>query len=111
MSLELSVDGDRWRSHLRHVAETTPGVNGITTTAVKSSTGQDLRMFILDSIDASTSGQIVNRDIIPSGEVTEVADITRKGADETLYELTITPYPDSSGVMYINITNDPAMAV
>lgn len=26
MSLTLTVDGDRWRSHLRHVAETTPGL-------------------------------------------------------------------------------------
>jgi alanine racemase len=29
MSLELSVDGDRWRSHLRHVAETTPGLTPV----------------------------------------------------------------------------------
>ncbi|GAA1477408.1 alanine racemase [Nocardioides aestuarii] len=29
MSLRLSVDGDRWRTHLRHVADTTPGLTPV----------------------------------------------------------------------------------
>ncbi len=29
MSLVLTVDGDRWRGHLRHVAETTPGLTPV----------------------------------------------------------------------------------
>ena len=89
------------------VTTTTPGVNGITTTPVVSTGAQDIRAWVLDAND----GSIHNRFTIGSGEVTAVADISYKGSGETLYELTITPYPDANGVMYTEITDDPALAV
>lgn len=89
------------------VATTTPGVNATTVTNVKTSTAADQRVFILDMFD----GLIQRRIIVPTGEVTDIADITHSGANETVYELTIQPYPASDGTMYIDITNDPAQAV
>lgn len=88
------------------VAVTTPGVSAVTVTRVKTSTQQDLRVFILDMAD----GSIHRRVIIPEGEVTAVADISHNGGNETVYELTITPYPQPDGAMYIDITDDPAQA-
>lgn len=89
------------------VAVTTPGTNGYTTTAVKSSTSSDRRAFGLDMTD----GDIVKRITIANGEVTNVSDVSYKGSDETIFELEITPYPDSNNVMYNEYIVDPAVAV
>lgn len=52
-----------------------------------------------------TDGLIINRRIVPRGEVVEVGDITFSDADMTGYELTVNIYPVND-VLYYDITND-----
>jgi hypothetical protein len=48
---------------------------------------------------------------IARGEVTAVDDVTFSDSDMTGYALTITVYPDSAGVLYTDITDNPAAVV
>ncbi len=80
---------------------------GVTHAKVKVFLGQDIRACILDTID----GDIHTRKAIPTGEVTDVADIKNSAGDITAYELTVTCYPDADGVLYEEWTDDPAQAV
>lgn len=80
---------------------------GITKTPVKVFLGQDIRAWIIDTID----GDVHTRKNIATGEVTDVADIKNSAGDITAYELTVTCYPDADGVLYDELTDDPAQAV
>ena len=52
-------------------------------------------------------GDVGRRRYVPSGEVTEVGDVTASDSAITQYELTITVYPDGDGVLYLDFTDDP----
>lgn len=80
---------------------------GITHTLVKAHTGQDRRAWILDTID----GEINVRKIVADGEITEIGDVVYKGTEITGYEVTVTCYPDSTGTLYEEYSDDPAVAV
>lgn len=53
-----------------------------------------------------SDGGVKTRRLIPTGEVTEVGDVTLSDSDMQAYELTISIYPDSAGVLYHDYTND-----
>lgn len=52
-------------------------------------------------------GGVTKRRMVKRGEVTAVDDVTFSDSDMQGYKLTITVYPDSSGVLYTDITDDP----
>lgn len=61
------------------------------------------RSFVFEFID----GDNVLRRYIPRGEVTEVGDVTFSDSEMAGYELTITVYPASDGLLYTDYTDDP----
>ncbi|MET9425651.1 hypothetical protein ABZY06_33945 [Streptomyces sp. NPDC006540] len=67
----------------------------------------DKRAFCLEMTD----GDIKRRRFVPTGEVTEVGEVTLSDSELSAYALTITIYPDSDGVLYQDIDNDPQGAV
>lgn len=80
---------------------------GVTKTSVKTFLGQDSRAWIIDTID----GDVHTRKIVPNGEVVDVADIKFNSQDITAYEITVECYPDSTGTLYDELTDDPNQAV
>lgn len=80
---------------------------GITTSRVKTFTGQDFRIFGIDMQD----GDVAKRFVIPQGEADSSADVVYQAADLTIYEFTVTCYPQSDGTLYIEYSNNPAVAV
>lgn len=83
-------------------AATASGVNTRTVKIPRS----DKVAFVLEMAD----GDIVKRRHIPSGEVTEVGEVTLSDSELQAYELTITIYPDSDDVLYVDYDNDPQAA-
>lgn len=79
---------------------------GTTTRSVKVPTPNPMAFVFTQS-----DGSYKRRLHIARGEVTDVAEI--KGADNemTMFEITITVYASASGVLYTEITTDPAAAV
>ncbi|MFF7408702.1 hypothetical protein ACFZBG_04685 [Streptomyces lydicus] len=84
------------------VATTADGVNTRTIKAPKS----DKRSFVLELMD----GDITRRRHIPTGEVTEVGEVTLSEGDLQAFELTITIYPSTDDVLYVDYDNDTANA-
>lgn len=80
---------------------------GITTTAVKAFTGSDQRAWIIDQRD----GAINVRKVVANGEVVEVGDIKSSNGDVVAYEMTVECYPAADGTLYIEYSDDPAVAV
>jgi hypothetical protein len=80
---------------------------GVTTTPVKSYVGQDVRAWIIDTFTAD----IETRKVITRGEVVEIGDVVYQNAEITAYELTIECLPDTNGVLYTELTNDPALEI
>lgn len=78
---------------------TTTGVNTRTVKIPKS----EKLAFVLELVD----GDITRRRHIPTGEVTEIGEVSLSETDLQAFELTITIYPDSSDVLYYDIDNDP----
>ncbi|WP_369190159.1 hypothetical protein [Streptomyces sp. R08] len=78
---------------------TATGVNTRTVKIPKS----EKRAFVLEMID----GDITRRRHIPTGEVTEVGEVSLSESDLQAFELTITIYPDVNDVLYFDIDNDP----
>lgn len=58
-----------------------------------------------------TDGDYVARIHVARGEVIEVGDVVRGEADMVMRELTINVYPDEEGLLYTEITSDPAATV
>lgn len=79
---------------------------GTTTRTVKVPTS-DPRAFGLELRD----GDVKKRRVIPRGEVVEVGEVSLSDSEMTAFELTINVYPDSSGVLYMDITDDPQAVV
>ncbi|MFF4952283.1 hypothetical protein [Streptomyces chattanoogensis] len=75
---------------------------GVNTRTVKIPKGEKLA-FVLEMVD----GDITRRRHIPTGEVTEVGEVSLSDSDLQAFELTITIYPDSTDVLYYDIDNDP----
>jgi hypothetical protein len=101
-----------WETTSTVLALTRPGstpttTTGVTTTPVKAYSGSDIRAFMVDQID----GGIHNRKIIPTGEVVDIGDIKGDNGDIVAYEMTVECYPDSTGVLYLELSDDPAVAV
>lgn len=80
---------------------------GITKTVVKAYLGQDIRAWILDTVD----GPIHTRKNIATGEITDIGDVVYQSKEITGYEVTVTCYPDANGTLYEEYTDDPALAV
>lgn len=79
---------------------------GTTTRSVKVPTSNPMA-FVFELTD----GSYVTRISIPRGEVIEVGDVVRSESEMTMRELTIAVYPTAAGVLYAEITTDPAAAV
>lgn len=79
---------------------------GITTTVVKP-ISPNPKAFSIDVID----GAYNTRKIIPRGEIVDRGPITYKTDEAIGYEITIKAYPASDGTLYIEYSNDPAVAV
>lgn len=82
---------------------TATGVNTRTVKIPKS----EKRAFVLEMVD----GDVTRRRHIPTGEVTEVGEVSLSESDLQAFELTITIYPDVNDVLYFDIDNDPQGAV
>lgn len=78
---------------------TAGGVNTRTVKIPKS----DKASFVLELVD----GDITRRRHIPQGEVTEVGEVSLSESDLQAFELTITIYPDSNDVLFVDYDNDP----
>jgi hypothetical protein len=78
---------------------------GVTTRTVIVPT-TDPRAFGIELVD----GAITKRRVIPRGEIVAVGDTSLNDSDLAVYELTINIYPDSAGVLYLDITDDPQAA-
>lgn len=64
----------------------------------------DPRAFVLDVIDGSKH----YRTYIPNGEVTERGEITYATAEAIGYDITITAYADTNGVLFTKFSDDAA---
>jgi hypothetical protein len=82
---------------------TTAGVNTRTIKIPKS----EKRAFTLELTD----GDVTKRRHIPTGEITEVGEVTLSESDLQAFELTITLYPSADDVLYVDYDNDPQTAV
>ncbi|WP_326792047.1 hypothetical protein OHA79_09605 [Streptomyces sp. NBC_00841] len=84
-----------------------PGSTVTTATGVNTRTVKiprsDKQSFVLELVD----GDITKRRHIPIGEVTEVGEVTLSESDLQAYEITVTIYPDSADVLYVDYDNDP----
>lgn len=67
----------------------------------------DPRMFVIEMTDPAGTGAKMRR-VVPRAEVTEVGDTVFSDSEMVAYELTVTVYPDSAGVLYLDLTTDPA---
>lgn len=65
---------------------------------------ENRKAFGIDVID----GSIHTRILVPDGQVTDRGDIVYKNGDAYGYEMTITAYPDSAGVVAIKMSDDTA---
>lgn len=76
-------------------------VTTLTTRTIKNPTRVP-QAFGLETRD----GIVTRRRVITRGEVTEIGEVKLADSDMTAYEITITIYPDSNGVLYTDLTND-----
>ncbi|MFE3409451.1 hypothetical protein ACFXMT_14275 [Streptomyces mirabilis] len=81
---------------------TAAGTNTRTVKIPKS----DKRSFVLELRD----GDITRRRHIPAGEVTAVGEVKLSEADMQAFDLTITLYPSSDDVLYVDYDNDAGNA-
>lgn len=101
-----------WETNAQVLALTRPGstpvtATGVTTTPVLAHSGSDIKAWIIDQID----GDIHNRKLIKTGEVVDTGDIKGDNGDIVAYEMTVECYPDANGVLYTELSDDPAVAV
>lgn len=79
---------------------------GVTTRIIKVPTPNP-RAFGLHLVD----GTVIKRRVIPRGEVIAVGETSITDNEMAMYELTINIYPDATGVLYRDITNDAQATV
>lgn len=73
--------------------------SGLTTTTVKVPVAGT---FIAMSLETRDGYRVKRRNIVKA-EVTEVGEIKHSETDVTAYEVTVTIYPDSGGVLYTDL--------
>src|SRR5690606_19354535 len=83
-------------------AETTTGV----TTREVTAPGPNPKAFGFELRDGDT----IRRLVVPRGEVLSPGQISSSESAMTMFELPVTVYPASDGVLYVEITNNPAAA-
>lgn len=71
----------------------TPDASGNSSISESGTPARDLRAWLFDVID----GADVERIYVPSGEVTDRADVQHHNNDVDGYEVTVTAYPDADG--------------
>lgn len=87
---------------------TSATTSGTTTRTVKAASAVvNKKSWVFETAD----GDIIRRIYVPVGEVSNVADIVASESDWEAKELTVTAYPDSSGTLYVEITDDPQAVV
>lgn len=77
-------------------------VSGVTTRTVVVPT-TDPRTWGFETVD----GTIIRRRIIPTGEITEVSDISINDSSMAAKQFTINVYPSAVGVAWYDVSNDP----
>lgn len=82
---------------------TSSTTTGVTTRVVKVPVANE-KAFV---IELSEGGDVTKRVHIPRGEITEIGDIVSGPDDPTAYDVTITVYSDSGGILYTEIVPDP----
>lgn len=85
-------------------SEIAAAVSGVVTRTIKTPT-KDERAFLFQMSDGD---EISRRRIIPRGEVTEIGDVTYTEEDLAVIEFTVTVYPASDGVLFLDIGNEDA---
>lgn len=65
-------------------------------------TASNPRAFVFDVLDGAKTARIY----VPTGEVTDVGDISYIAGDVAGYELTVTAYPDEDGVALVKFFED-----
>lgn len=83
-------------------ATTTTGV----TTRVQYVPDPAPKAWVFEEVDGSYTRRLV----IAKGEVSNVGEVKSNDGEMTMFELTVTVYPSTAGVLYREITNDPAAA-
>lgn len=89
------------------VATGTPGVAGGTTTPVKSYLGSNEKAFVL----TEDFGSWQRRAAVGRGEAFVTGTIQDKPGDLAVIQFRLDCYPDSTGVKYVDLTNNPAESV
>jgi hypothetical protein len=75
---------------------------------VQKATVRDLRTWVLHGIDGARLCRIV----VPSGMITERGDVVWSSQDVTVYEWTVTAYPDAANAAYTyRYWVDPSLAL
>lgn len=84
-----------------------PGSTVATATGITTRTvhvpGPNKKAWVIETVD----GDFTRRRCIPTGEVIEVGEIKSSDSEMSMVELTIDIYPDSDGVLYLDVTDDP----
>lgn len=82
----------------------TPATSSVGTLVSAKLTSETLpnQVFIFDMIDGDATIRIV----VPNGQVTDVADIGYTDSGATIYQLTITAFPDSTGASAYKYLDD-----
>lgn len=86
---------------LRNPGSTVSSNDGLTTRTVKVPTANP-RSFVIQTVD----GDVTRRRYIARGEVIEVGDLETSDSKIEAGDLTITVYPDESGVLWVDYSND-----
>lgn len=102
----MCLEDNQYVFDLVNPGSTDSTATGTTTRTVKVPTSNPMA-FVIELTD----GAYIARKSIPRGEVIEVGDVVYGEADAAMRELTIAVYPTSAGVLYTEITTDPAAAV
>lgn len=66
----------------------------------------DRRSFVLDTLDGATHERIY----VPDGEVTDRGDVTYAASGARIYQVTVTAYPDATGVLVYKYSDNAAWA-
>lgn len=89
--------------YLLNPGSTVAIAGAVTTRTVKTPTANPMA-FAFEVKD----GTITKRIIIPRGEIVEIGDVVYSENDINQREITIDVYPSAAGVLYTELTDDPA---
>lgn len=84
------------------ITQTVPGV-----TVQQKAITRDTRVWVIHGID----GSLLQRIVVPAGQITERGDVVWSSQDVTVYDWTVKLFPDSSNVYAYRYYVDPDMAI